>query len=177
MAKKKQTHEEQDHVEELPDEEEEREETPEEPSLEDQLKEAEDKVLRMAAEADNYRKRLTRETDDKIRYANQSLLEKFLPVMDNFDLALQHLDTSNPEALAEGIRLNHKLLQDTLEKAGLSFIKAERGDMFDPNLHEAILLAQDPELPENALTMVVQNGYRMGDRIVRPAKVQVNKLG
>jgi molecular chaperone GrpE len=166
---------EQDHIEELLDEEE-MDEAPIEPTLEDRLKEAEDKVLRMAAESDNFRTRIIRETDDKIKYANQSLLEKFLPVIDNFDLALQHLDTTNPDALAEGIRLNHKVLLDTLEKAGLSVISGQRGDVFDPSIHEAILLANDATLPAGAITMVVQNGYRMGDRVVRPAKVQVNKI-
>lgn len=173
---KKDVNHEPDHIDELLEEDDADVELNSAGELEARLKEAEEKVLRIAAESDNFRKRITRETDEKIKYANQKMLENFLPVMDNFDLAVQHLDAASTESVVEGIKHNHRLMLDTLEKAGLSVVKVARGDVFDPMLHEAILLAQDPELPDNTVAMVVQNGYRMGDRVVRPAKVQVNKL-
>lgn len=181
MSKKKQ---EQDHIEDMLDEletgeaEDNAADKPAEEalSLEDQLKEAKEKILRIAADNENYQKRLARETDEKIKYANQTLLVKFLPVLDNFDLALQHSDSPSVEAVMEGVRLNQKLMLDTLEKVGLAKIEASAGDKFDPNLHEAIMLTSNPDLPDGVIALVVQNGYKLQDRIVRPAKVQVNKL-
>jgi molecular chaperone GrpE len=80
------------------------------------------------------------------------------------------------ESVFEGIKLNRKLLLDTLEKAGLTLIAVNVGDAFDPLLHEGVMLANNAELTDNSIAMVVQNGYRMAERIVRPVKVQVNKL-
>ncbi|MDR2869173.1 MAG: nucleotide exchange factor GrpE [Deferribacteraceae bacterium] len=144
--------------------------------LQEKLKEAEYRLLKYAADTENYIRRLNRDTDDKIKYANQSLLSKFLPVLDNFDLTLQHADTSPIEALLEGVKLTHKSMLDTLAKVGLTVITAEIGSNFDPNTQEAIMLTANPELPNNCVTMVLQNGYVLEGRIIRPAKVQVNKL-
>jgi molecular chaperone GrpE len=131
----------------------------------------------MAADHENHIKRLTREYDDRIKYANQKLLEKFLPVLDNFDLALSHADTASAESMAEGIKLTHKSLIDALGKSGMEIITVEVGSPFDPTLHEGIMLTNNPELPDNSVAMVVQNGYRLAGRVLRPVKVQVNKVG
>jgi molecular chaperone GrpE len=154
---------------------EEEEATDEVSELKKALQDAEDKLMRQAAEAENYRKRLIRETDDKIKYANQSLMKKFLPVLDNFDLALKHTDVT-VEAVLEGVSLNRKAMLDILAKEGLELIPAEEGDAFDLNLHEGLMLSQDESKPNNSISMVIQNGYRMEGRIVRPVKVQVNKI-
>ena len=168
---------EKDHIEEMLDEEEvdEAEELSETELLAEKLKEAEDKLLRQAADADNYRKRLIRETDDRIKYANQFLLEKFLPVLDNFDLSLQHTDVTDVEMVIEGIRLNQKVMLETIEKAGMTKLQIAAGDPFNPAEHEAIALCRNTDMPDNAIAIVIRNGYRMGDRVVRPARVQVNK--
>lgn len=181
MTKKNKKAEEKDHIEELLDDEDREvddlEEEDELSVLTNKLKEAENKLLRQAADNDNYLKRVMRETDDKIKYANQSLITKFLPVLDNFDLTLQHAGSATVETLAEGVKLTQKVMLDTLSKSGLTLIEANPGDVFDPNLHEAIGLAQNPELPDNSIALVMQNGYMLEGRIIRPAKVQVNKLG
>jgi molecular chaperone GrpE len=177
---KKQT--EKDHIEELLDEAEapgenaeaERDETPSPEAENTALKE---KILRQAADHDNHIKRLIRENDERIKYANQTLLTKFLPVLDSFDRAFEHIEIASVESLTEGIALTRKQLMDTLEKAGLQTIPVATGDPFDPALHEGIMLANNPELPDNSVALLVQNGYRLGERIVRSAKVQVNKLG
>ena len=168
---------ERDHIEEMLDEEEqdERAEKTETELLAEKLKEAEDKLLRQAADYDNYRKRLIRETDEKIKYANQAVLEKFLPVLDNFDLALKHTEGVNVETVIEGIRLNQKVMLTALEKAGMLKIEVEAGDPFNPTEHEAIMVCKNDSMPDNVITMVIQNGYKIADRIVRSAKVQVNK--
>lgn len=139
------------------------------------LAEAEEKVLRVAADAENTRKRLVKDTDDKIKYANQSIIAKFLPVLDNFDLALTHAE-GLPEKVIEGLRLTQKSLTDTLEKEGFKKIEAAAGEVFDPMVHEAVMLASDENYDDNTITMVLQNGYTQHGRVLRPAKVQVNKL-
>ncbi len=166
---------ERDHIDEMLDDEDMQEEKSEAELLTEKLKEAEDKLLRQAADADNYRKRLTRETDEKIKYANQSMLEKFLPVLDNFDLALQHTEGVAMETVIEGVRLNQKVMLDAIEKGGMSKIKVAPGDPFNPAEHEAIMLCSNSNMPDNVVALVIQNGYKMADRVVRPAKVQVNK--
>ena len=144
-------------------------------SLEEALKEANDKLLRQQAETENYRKRLIKESDDKVKYANQSLIKKFLPVLDNFELALKHSEGTTVDTVLEGVELNRRAMLDILEKEGLELINAEVGDLFDLNLHEALMRIQDESRPDGTITMVLQTGYKMGDRIIRPAKVQVNK--
>lgn len=139
------------------------------------LAEAEEKVLRVAADAENSRKRLIKETDDKIKFANQSLISKFLPVLDNFDLALQHSE-GLPEQVVEGLKLTQKSLMDALEREGLTKIPASAGDEFDPAIHEGVMLASLADFDNNAITMVLQNGYIQHGRVLRPAKVQVNKI-
>ena len=145
--------------------------------LKEALKEANDKLLRQQAETENYRKRLIKESDDKVKYANQSLVKKFLPVLDNFELALKHTEGATAETVLEGVELNRRAMSDILEKEGLELISAREGDLFDLNLHEALMRIQDESRPDGVITMVLQTGYKMGDRIIRPAKVQVNKIG
>ena len=177
---------EKDHIEEMLDEEELEEQMDSGKEAEDELdelsllkqklKEAEDRVIRNAADTDNYIKRLNKETDEKIKYANQSLITKFLPVLDNFDLTLQHGEASTVETLMEGVKLNQKVMVDTLAKVGLTEVEATVGEAFDPNTQEAIMLTNNPDMPDGCVTMVLQKGYILEGRIVRPAKVQVNKL-
>ncbi|MDR2105454.1 MAG: nucleotide exchange factor GrpE, partial [Deferribacteraceae bacterium] len=140
-----------------------------------------EKILRLSADHENHIKRLIRENDERIKYANQTLLTKFLPVLDNFDLALAHIEAAGAEnqgvkGMAEGVSLTRKQLIDTLEKAGLQQIAVKIGDPFDPLIHEGIMLLNDPALADNSVALLVQSGYRLGERVLRPAKVQVNRL-
>lgn len=143
-------------------------------NLENILKEKNEEILRRAADLDNYRKRLTKETEDKVRFANQAVVKDFLPVMDNIEMALQHAEEGSP--LREGIELTIKSFKDALSKHGVKEVDAEIGTIFDPAVHEAIMMDNNTEYENNAVTLCVQKGYILNDRVIRPAKVKVNKI-
>jgi molecular chaperone GrpE len=138
------------------------EQTEAEPSVEERLAEAEataegrlDDLKRLAAEFDNYRKRLVKE---------------LLPVLDDLERALVAADEHEEAKLEEGVRLVHRSLADALRKEGLEEIGAEGA--FDPHVHEA-LLSQPSEEADGTVIEVLQKGYRLGDRVLRPARVVV----
>ncbi len=143
-------------------------------NLENILKEKNEEILRRAADLDNYRKRLTKETEDKVRFANQTVVKDFLPVMDNIEMALQHAEEGSP--LREGIELTIKSFKDVLSRHGVTEINSEIGTIFDPAVHEAIMMDNTAEYENNAITLCVQKGYILNDRVIRPAKVKVNKI-
>lgn len=143
-------------------------------NLENILKEKNEEILRRAADLDNYRKRLTKETEDKVRFANQSVVKDFLPVIDNIEMALQHTEEGSP--LREGIELTIKSFKDVLSRHGVTEINSEIGTIFDPAVHEAIMMDNNAEYENNAVTLCVQKGYLLNDRVIRPAKVKVNKI-
>ena len=143
-------------------------------NLENILKEKNEEILRRAADLDNYRKRLTKETEDKVRFANQAVVKDFLPVIDNIEMALQHTEEGTP--LREGIELTIKSFKDALSKHGVTEINSEIGTIFDPAVHEAIMMDNNTEYENNAVTLCVQKGYLLNDRVIRPAKVKVNKI-
>lgn len=143
-------------------------------NLENILKEKNEEILRRAADLDNYRKRLTKETEDKVRFANQAVVKDFLPVMDNIEMALQHAEEGSP--LREGIELTIKSFRDVLSRHGVTEINSEIGTIFDPAVHEAIMMDNTAEYENNAITLCVQKGYILNDRVIRPAKVKVNKI-
>ena len=143
-------------------------------NLEKILKEKNEEILRRAADLDNYRKRLTKETEDKVRFANQAVVKDFLPVIDNIEMALQHTEEGSP--LREGIMLTIKSFKDVLSRHGVTEINSEIGTVFDPAVHEAIMMDNLAEYENNTVTLCVQNGYILNDRVIRPAKVKVNKI-
>ena len=143
-------------------------------NLENILKEKNEEILRRAADLDNYRKRLTKETEDKIRYANQSVVKDFLPVMDNIEMSLMHAEEGSP--LRQGIELTIKSFKDALSRHGVVEVNSEIGTIFDPAVHEAIMMDNNAEYENNAITLWVQKGYILNDRVIRPAKVKVNKI-
>lgn len=143
-------------------------------NLENILKEKNEEILRRAADLDNYRKRLTKETEDKVRFANQAVVKDFLPVIDNIEMALQHTEEGSP--LREGIELTIKSFKDVLSRHGVTEINSEIGTIFDPAVHEAIMMDNNAEYENNAITLCVQKGYILNDRVIRPAKVKVNKI-
>lgn len=140
-------------------------------TLEEKLKE---ERLRMAAEMDNFKKRLQREHQDQIRYASEKVLTDILPALDNLDLALQY--GSQNEACKDmvmGIEMTRKQLLEAVAKSGLIAL-GEKGEQFDPAIHEAIGIAPDDSLEKGAVSQVMQKGYKLNDRTLRPAKVMVN---
>ncbi|MGA1846077.1 nucleotide exchange factor GrpE [Deferribacter abyssi] len=144
--------------------------------LKKQLQEKEETILRLSAELDNFRKRLLRETEEKLKYANQVLLESLLPVIDHLEMALDHIKPDSPvESLKQGVDLTLKQMKDILAKFGLQEIELNIGDDFDPNFHEALMLDYKDDFENNKVTQILQKGYTLNGRVIRPSKVSVNK--
>lgn len=138
-----------------------------------ELAEARERMLRMQADFDNFRKRLQRERDDSVRYANESLIESLLPVVDNFELGLQAAETaSDAKTIALGMQMVKAQLQRFLSEAGVEEINAA-GAAFDPHLHEAIAQELSADKPEGTILSQRRKGYKLRDRLLRPAAVVV----
>ena len=130
-----------------------------------------DRLQRLAAEFDNYRKRGAREQAELATRANERLVKELLPVLDDLGRALEAAGDHEEAKLEEGVRLVHRSLEGLLERQGLAEIETE--GKFDPHVHEA-LLTQPSELPEGDVLQVIQKGYKLGDRVLRPARVVVS---
>jgi molecular chaperone GrpE len=133
-----------------------------------------DRLLRQAAEFDNYRKRTERERREMARYAAADVLEALLPVVDDFERALQAEAGPDAAAYREGVELIYKQLQDLLAKRGVTPIEAV-GKPFDPQVHQAITYEPSPGHAEGEVLEVARRGYMLGDRLLRPAMVKVAK--
>jgi molecular chaperone GrpE len=131
-----------------------------------------DQLLRARADFDNYRKRVARDADRTRKLAAESLIRDLLPIVDSIELALNHKD-SNPDALAEGVEMVAKLFQETLTRNGLEPIAAE-GEVFDPELHDAMMRQPDDSVAPDTIVQEYQKGYRIGDVVLRHAKVVVS---
>ena len=132
-----------------------------------------DLALRSQADFENYKKRAAREKEDAVKYANSSLLQRLVSILDNFELGLAAAKTEGTQSpIYSGMVLVQKQLNDLLEENGLQAIEAE-GKKFDPNLHEAI--AHEPsESAEETVIRQARRGYRFKDRLLRPARVVVS---
>lgn len=141
---------------------------------EQEAAEQRDAMVRMQAEMENLRKRLVRDLERSRKRALEDFMNDLLPVLDSFARGLEVADASaTVESLKEGQALILRMLQQAMEKHGLVEIDPA-GETFDPELHEAISMLPSPEHPENAVVDVVQKGYRLNDRLVRPARVVVS---
>jgi molecular chaperone GrpE len=132
--------------------------------------ELEDRLLRMAADFDNYKKRAARDREEYVTLANERLVKELLPILDDLERALTAAAEHEEAALEEGVALVHRSLASLLERQGLKQI--ETAGKFDPHVHEA-LLSQPSEAEEGSVIDVVQKGYTLGDRVVRPARVVI----
>jgi molecular chaperone GrpE len=140
----------------------------------EEAKESYDRYLRSVAELDNFKKRMTKETEEYRKYANEELIKALLPSVDNLERALAHGEgNSDPAALLEGVRMVHKQLMDTLEKFGVERI-ASLGKPFDPNFHQALMQVKTNESPPNTVVTEVTKGYILNGRLIRPAMVGVS---
>jgi len=140
-----------------------------------ELNEAKDQTLRAIAEAENVRKRYRREADDQRRYAEQLLLTNLLPVMDNLRRAADASGSSaDAGKLAEGVKLVIQQLEGVLAKHHAEKIDAA-GKPFDPNVHDALTQQPSAELPPGSVLSVFRDGYRLHERVIRPAQVVVSK--
>jgi len=142
---------------------------------ETEIKQLQDRTLRLAAEMENTRKRLEREKTEGICFANESLLRELLSVLDNLERAIQHAEGgADFGSLLEGIRMINKGFLDTLAKFGCKPFESEGSD-FDPNLHEAVMQKEVEGEAENKVIQELQKGYKLNDRLLRPAMVVVSK--
>ncbi|HVD02149.1 MAG TPA: nucleotide exchange factor GrpE [Candidatus Dormibacteraeota bacterium] len=140
--------------------------------LEAEAEEASNRYLRLAADFDNYKKRARQEQSDLVRSANAELIGKLLPVVDNFHRVLESTPESAGDAWVKGLKLSLQQLEELLAAQGVQPIEAV-GQPFDPSLHEAIGHEESSEHPEDTVVTEVRRGYRLNDRVVRPALVRV----
>ncbi len=140
--------------------------------LEADAKEASNQYLRLAADFDNYKKRARQEQSETIQFANAGLIEKLLPVVDNFHRVLESAPPEVDDAWLKGVSLTLQQLDELLASQGVSPIEAV-GTPFDPTLHEAIGHEESDEHPEDTVVTEVRKGYRLNDKVVRPALVRV----
>ncbi len=136
-----------------------------------------DRLLRVTADFDNYKKRAAREKQDAVKFANEALLQKLVPVLDNFDMALAAAQTGQGEAaqsLLTGIQMIYQQFKSVLSEAGLEEVNAE-GQTFDPNLHEAVSQRATADVAEGQVVQQLRKGYKLRERLLRPASVVVAK--
>lgn len=138
--------------------------------LTDENRDLKDRYMRTLADFENYRKRSDREKTEFYKYALQEVLKDLLPILDNFDRALEHAEEGDD--FHRGVLLIYKQLVDTLRKHGVRPID-ESGVRFDPNVHEAVMREEDPSIPSQTVTAILQKGYFLHDRLLRPAMVKV----
>jgi molecular chaperone GrpE len=134
------------------------------------VEETDDRLLRLAADFENYKKRAARERREYVALANERLIAELIPILDDLERALSAAEEHQEAQLEEGVRLVHRSLAGLLERQGVQAIATE--GRFDPHVHEA-LLSQPSEAEEGSVIDVVQKGYKLGDRVVRPARVVV----
>ena len=130
-----------------------------------------DRLLRLAAEFDNYKKRAARERQEYVALANERLVKELLPILDDLERALNAAEEHEEAQLEEGVRLVHRSLASLLERNGVAEIATD--GKFDPHVHEALLAQPSEEAEQGDVVDVIQKGYRLGDRVVRPARVIV----
>ncbi len=150
---------------------------PEDPiaKLQEEVKQLRDQSLRERAEFDNTRKRLQRDKEEAIGFANSRLLERLLPVLDNFELGLSAArQSAGDSAIVSGMSMVQKQLEDFLREQGLQPIDAV-GQKFDPNQHEALGEEAAPDVPEGHVVRQLRKGYKLKDRLLRAANVFVSK--
>lgn len=132
-----------------------------------------DRLLRQAAEFDNYRKRVDRERRDSAQYAAVEFIQELLPIIDDFERALR-TDVPGADSYRQGLEIIHRALMEMLRKRGVTPIETVGMD-FDPQVHQAVAYEEDPQRRDGEVTEEFRRGYRLGDRLVRPAMVKVAK--
>ena len=146
-------------------------------TLADKAAQLQDQLLRVSADFDNYKKRAARERQDAIKFAHESLLQRLIPVLDNFDMAQAaagSAQNTTVQSLQTGIAMVQQQLKSALTEAGLEEIDATQ-KAFDPNLHEALSQEESTEIAEGHVVRQLRKGYKLRDRLLRPASVVVAK--
>jgi molecular chaperone GrpE len=137
-----------------------------------------ERLLRTTADFENFKKRAAREKQDALKFANESLIQKLIPLLDNFDMALAAVQNGQTGAasssLQSGINMILQQFKSALTEAGLEEVDAT-GQPFDPNLHEAVSQQETAEVPEGHVVQQLRKGYKLRDRLLRPASVIIAK--
>jgi molecular chaperone GrpE len=136
-----------------------------------------DRLLRQTADFENFKKRAARERQEAMKFANEGLIQKLLPVLDNFEMALvaaQNAPTDGVQSLRDGVTMILQQLRQVLMDAGLEEVDAT-GKLFDPNLHEAVSQQESADVPEGQVLMQLRRGYKLRERLLRAATVVVAK--
>ena len=143
---------------------------------EQEAKETYDRLLRVSAEFENYKKRASREMEDFRKFSNQSLLKEMLSVVDNLELAMNSTNGHKAidKGLLQGLEMTHSEILKVFEKFNVKPIEA-KGQIFDPTFHEAVMQEQTDEFDENTVINELQKGYLIHDRLLRPSMVVVAK--
>lgn len=144
--------------------------------LEAKQKDTHDRLLRALADNENFKKRVRKDLDDARHDASGRVLKEILPVLDNLERALAHADKQGADAagVVEGVRLVLRQFAQALERCGVTVIEA-KGKPFDPNLHEAVSQVETAEHPPGTVVEVLQSGYRIGERLLRPTLTVVSR--
>ncbi|MFC4739668.1 nucleotide exchange factor GrpE [Flavobacterium ponti] len=147
-----------------------------EEQLQEDLAKEKDKFLRLFAEYDNFKKRTAKERIDLFKSANQEVLQSMLPVLDDFDRAMNEISKSNEEVLVKGVELIHEKLKSTLVSKGLEIVDVKAGDVFDADFAEAITQIPAPSDDlKGKIVDVIEKGYKLGDKIIRFPKVVIGQ--
>ncbi len=138
------------------------------------LDEVQGRYQYLNAEFENYKKRMVRENSERLKYANGDLIKELLPSLDNLERAIDHAkkEESSRESMIEGLEMVYKMAQESLVKFGVTRVDAS-GQVFDPNLHQAVGMVDAEEVPENHVAEQLQAGYTLYDRVLRPSMVRV----
>lgn len=139
-----------------------------------EAEETRQRLLRLQADYDNFRRRTRQEKEEMAKYASQQLVEKLLPVLDNFERALSAAHSAaDLDSFAKGVDMIYRQLSDVLAQEGLEPIKAV-GEPFDPELHQAVMRVESEEHGDNIIVEELQRGYRLKEKVLRPSMVKVN---
>ncbi|MBN2467287.1 MAG: nucleotide exchange factor GrpE [Deltaproteobacteria bacterium] len=143
---------------------------------EEELRSTYDRLLRVQADYENYKKRMVREREDLLKFGNESLIKELLPIIDNLELSLDHApavdETGTMGSFIKGIEMIKNEFIKKLEKCGLRAVPAQ-GERFDPTKHEATTMVETSEYPDNTIVEELQKGYFIHDRLIRPSGVSV----
>ncbi|WP_028783267.1 nucleotide exchange factor GrpE [Thalassobacillus devorans] len=155
--------------------EEEQSEDQELEKLKQEYDELNNRLLRLQADYDNFRRRTMKEREADRKYKSQDLVTELVPVLDNFDRALKvEVEGDSAKGFVDGMKMVYQQFKAALEKEGVEEIKAE-GEAFDPHLHQAVMQDNDENYESNVVIEEMQKGYKLKDRVIRPAMVKVNQ--
>ncbi|MDM5339013.1 nucleotide exchange factor GrpE [Fictibacillus enclensis] len=143
--------------------------------LEASLADTENRLLRVQADFENFKRRTREDQAAQLKYKSQSLITQLLPALDNFERAMDvKVEDAQAASVLQGVEMVYRQLLEAVKSEGLEVIETE-GATFDPNLHQAVMQVQDEEYESNVIVETLQKGYKLKDRVIRPAMVKVNQ--